>query len=135
MNKKRLVLSFPPQLVEQPVTYHLIKDFDLMINILRANVTAEAGRLVIEIEGEKGAIDKGIKYLAGLGVKIEALTQDIKWHKEKCTHCTACIPICPAAALVLDRKNMLVSFDNKKCIMCGLCISVCPYKAIELNYP
>lgn len=134
MNKKRLVLSFPPDLVEQPITYHLIKDYDLMINILRANVTAETGRLVIEIAGEKNSIDKGIKYLSSLGVTIEAVAQDIKWHKEKCTHCTACIPICPTAALALDRKNMLVSFDNKKCIMCGLCISVCPYKAIEIQF-
>ena len=135
MTKKRLVLSFPPKLVDQPVTYHLIKDYDLMINILRANVTPdEEGRLVIEIMGEKSAIDKGIKYLSGLGVKIQPVAQDVKWHKERCDHCTACIPICPTGALSLDRKTMQVSFDNKKCIMCGLCIPVCPYKAIEIFF-
>ena len=134
MNKKRLVLTFPPELVEQPVTYHLIKDYDLMINILRANVSAEEGRLVIEILGEKSAIEKGIKYLSGLGVKLEPVAQDIEWHKERCDHCTACIPICPTAALSLDRENMTVPFDNKKCIMCSLCVSVCPYKAIEILF-
>ena len=54
MIKRRLVLAFPPEMVEQPVTYHLIKDYELMVNILRANVTPnEEGRLVVEISGEK----------------------------------------------------------------------------------
>jgi len=50
MQKKRVVLSFPPQLIDQAVTYRLIKDFDLMINIMRARITPkEQGRLVVEI--------------------------------------------------------------------------------------
>ncbi|MBN3038711.1 MAG: (Fe-S)-binding protein, partial [Candidatus Omnitrophica bacterium] len=65
MTKKRLVLTFPTELLDQPVTYHLIKDYDLMVNILRANVTAdEEGRLIIEITGDKASVDKGIKYLS-----------------------------------------------------------------------
>lgn len=135
MTKKRLVLTFPAQLVDEPITYHLIKDYELMVNILRANVTAdEEGRMVIEISGEKPALEKGVKYLAELGVKVQPLAQDVKWHKERCDHCTACIPICPTAALSLDRKTMQVSFDSKKCIICGLCVPVCPYKAIEILF-
>ena len=103
MTKKRLVLTFPPELLDQPITYHLIKDYELMVNILRANVTPdEEGRLVIEMSGEKSAIDKGIKYLSGLGVKIQPVAQDVKWYKERCDHCTACIPICPTGALEAD---------------------------------
>jgi len=30
MKKQRVVLSFPPDKVEDPITYHLIKDYDLM---------------------------------------------------------------------------------------------------------
>jgi len=135
MTKKRVVLTFPTELLKQPITYHLIKDYDLMINILRANVTAdEEGRLVVEISGDKSAVDKGIKYLSDLGVKIQPVAQDVKWNKDKCDHCTACISICPTEALILDRKTMTVSFDNKKCIMCGLCIPACPYKAIEILF-
>ena len=54
MATKRLVLNFPPHLLDQPVTYQLIKKFDLMVNILRARVTPkEQGRLVVEITGRK----------------------------------------------------------------------------------
>ena len=64
MSKKRIVLTFPSRLVDQPITYHLIKDHNLMVNILRANITPkEEGRLVIEIGGNKKDMESGMNYL------------------------------------------------------------------------
>jgi ferredoxin len=135
MRKKRVVLTFPPNLIDQPIAYHLIKDYDLMVNILRGTITPrEQGRLVVELSGKRGDVDKGMAYLTGLGIEVQPLAQDIKWHEKKCTHCTACIPICPPSALALDREKMLVSFDKDKCIACELCIPVCPYKAVEIQF-
>ena len=135
MQKKRIVLTFPPNLLEQPITYHLVKDYDLMINILSAKVTPrEEGKLVMEISGKKKLVDEGLQYLSNLGVNIQPLAKDIAWYKEKCTHCTACITICPSGALALDRKEMLISFTKDKCIACELCIPACPYKAIEIQF-
>ena len=46
MAKKRIVLTFPPSLVSQPITYHLVKDYDLKFNIMRGVVTPdEEGRM------------------------------------------------------------------------------------------
>jgi len=42
MKKTRIVLSFPPSNVEEPVTYRLIKDYDLVVNILRASIDRES---------------------------------------------------------------------------------------------
>jgi ferredoxin len=135
MRKKRIVLTFPPNLIDQPIAYHLIKDYDLMVNILRGTITPrEQGRLLVELSGKRGDVDKGMAYLTGLGIEVQPLAQDIKWHEKKCTHCTACIPICPSSALALDREKMLVSFDKDKCIACELCIPVCPYKAVEIQF-
>jgi ferredoxin len=135
MAKKRLVLTFPPKLVEQPITYHLIKDYELKVNILRASITPnEEGRLVVEVDGESKDLNKGIDYLLGLGVEIQPLAQDVNWHEERCTHCTACVPICPTGALSLNQSNMNVFFDSEKCIACELCVCVCPYKAIEISF-
>lgn len=133
MQKKRVVLTFPPTLVGQPLTYHLVKDYDLMINILRATVTPnEQGRLVVELTGKKKMLDDGIAYLNGLGVEVQSLAQDIKWHEDKCTHCTACIPACPTQAMSVNRETMEVSFVKERCIACELCIAVCPFKALEV---
>ena len=133
MIKKRVVLTFPYEVVSQPIVYRLVKDYNLMINILRAKVTPqEQGRLVLEISGIKKELEAGIKYLAELNIDIQSLAQDIKWHENKCVHCTACIPHCPTHAIYLNRDTMEVSFDKQKCIACGLCISACPYQAIEI---
>lgn len=133
--KKRLVLTFPRETVEQPITYHLIKDYDLIVNILRAKINPEEeGKLVIEISGENEKIKKGMDYLESLRVGIQPLAQDIKWLEDRCTHCTACISICPSGALSVNRESMLVSFDSEKCILCKLCIPACPFKAVEILF-
>jgi len=133
MAKKRLVLTFPHSLIEQPITYKLVKEYDLLINILRARVTPEEeGKLVVDIEGKKANLDKGISYIKKLGLTVQPLTRDVRWNENRCTHCTACITICPTNALQVERKSMKVSFHSEKCIACELCIPACPYKAIEI---
>lgn len=133
MSKKRIVLTFPSRLVDQPITYHLIKDHNLMVNILRANITPkEEGRLVIEISGNKKDLESGMSYLNQIGVYVQPLAQEVGWHKDRCTHCTACISVCPSGAFVMNRKDMSVSFRKEKCIACELCIPICPYRAVEV---
>lgn len=74
MVKKRIVLTFPQSLVEQPITYHLIKDYDLMVNILSAKVNPnEEGRLVIEVSGKKQSFDKGMNYLKKLRCRTSTI--------------------------------------------------------------
>ena len=83
VRKKRVVLTFPPSLVDKPITYHLVKDYGLVFNILKARVTPrEEGRLVLEIEGKREDLNKGIKFLKSLGIRIEPLAQDIRWIKD-----------------------------------------------------
>ncbi len=134
MISKRIVLKFPPKLVDKPIVYKLVKDFDLVFNILRANVTPkEEGELVIELRGNKEKYAEGIKYLKNLGVKIQSLSKDVTRDEERCTHCGACITICPTGAFYVDRKSMKVIFDAEKCIACELCVRGCPPRAMKVK--
>ena len=36
MSKRKVVLNFPPHLIGQPITYRLIVDYNLIVNILQA---------------------------------------------------------------------------------------------------
>jgi Fe-S-cluster-containing dehydrogenase component len=135
MQKKRVVLSYPPHLVGEPVISKLVKDFDLMVNIMRARITPkEQGRLVLEITGKRQALEAGLNYLTEMGVEILPLAQDVKWHEDRCVHCSACISVCPTKALDIDRSKMEVSFKRDRCIACELCIPVCPYQAMEILF-
>jgi ferredoxin len=132
---RKVVLHFPSRLVDQPIIYRLIKEYDLSFNILKASVIPdEEGLVVLELSGEQENYDKGIKYLTKTGVKIESLSQSVLRNDERCTHCGACITICPTGAFELDRATRQVSFINERCIACGLCIKACPPRAMELHF-
>ncbi len=134
---KRVVLHFPKRLVEQPVIYHLVKDFNLEFNILRASITAEPeeeGLLVLQLKGEQEEYDRGVKFLLKSGVKIQSLSQDVTRNEARCTHCGACVTICPPGAFEIDPKTREVRFNDEKCVACGLCIKTCPPRAMEVHF-
>ena len=132
---KRIVLHFPKRLVDRPIVYRLIRDYNLEFNILKASVTPEEeGLMVLALKGEQEDYDKGISYLTKAGVKIQSLSQDVVRNEERCTHCGACITICPYGAFELDLVSRRVSFDDEKCIACGLCIKACPPRAMEVHF-
>ena len=135
MTSKRIVLHFPNRLVNQPIVYKLVKDFDLQFNILKAYVTPqEEGLMVLELTGKDEDFKKGILYLQSCGVKIQPLSQDVIRNKAKCTDCGVCVPICPTAALVVDTLTRKVHFYDNKCIACELCVKVCPTRAMEVHF-
>ena len=132
---KRIVLKFPQRLVERPIIYRLVKDYDLEFNILKASITPEQeGLLVLELKGEQVEYDKGIDFLIKDGVQIQSLSQDIIRNEERCTSCGACITVCPAGAFEVDPETRIISFNNEKCIACGLCIPACPPRAMEVHF-
>jgi len=135
MAKNRLVLRFPKESVEKPIISHLVKDYNLDFSILKAAITPnEEGVMVLEIEGDKNSISKGIKFLTDNNVGIEELTKDIQMNPDKCTACGACITICPSEALYRDPENFNIVFESDKCIACELCVSGCPYRAMEVQF-
>jgi len=132
---KRIVLHFPKRLVDRPIVYRLVKDYNLEFNILKALFTQEAeGLMVMEISGEQKNYDKGIRYLTESGVRIQSLSQEVTRNEQRCTHCGACITICPTDAFELDPLTKQVNFDNERCVACGQCIKACPPRAMELHF-
>jgi len=132
---KRIVLRFPRRLVDRPIVSRLVRDFNLDFNILKASVTPEEeGLLVLEMSGKQEDYDKGIDYLTRTGVRIQSLSQDVTRNEERCTHCGACITVCPANAFELEASTRQVNFIDEKCIACGLCIKACPPRAMELHF-
>ncbi len=135
MISKRIVLHFPHRLVDQPIVYRLVKEYNLKFNILKAYVTPqEEGLMVLELSGKNADYDRGIKYLSSCGVKIQPLSQDVIRNEVKCTHCGVCVPICPTGALVMDSLTRKVQFYDNKCIACELCVKVCPTRAMEVRF-
>jgi ferredoxin len=133
--KKRFIIRFKRNTIDKPVVYKLAKDYDLVFNILRANVSPKADSImVLEIEGEKENFEKGIHYLKDMGLDLEPIEQDINRDEQKCVHCGVCTSVCPPNALYIDRESMKVAFDYENCVACELCVKVCPVKAMNVFF-
>ena len=131
---KKIVLRFPPRLVDQPIIYRLVKDYELQFNILKASVTPnEEGIMVLELSGKKKDYDEAIRFLAGAGVEVQALIKDVSRQEDRCTHCGACVTMCPVGALIVNPQTKRIDFLDSKCIACGLCIKPCPVRAMEVR--
>lgn len=131
----RIVLHFPRRLLDQPIVCSLVRDFGLQFNILKAQVTPEEeGLMVMELWGEEESYQKGVDYLARIGLKIQPLSHDIRRDEEKCTHCGACVALCPSGALVVDPETRRIDFHHEKCIACELCVKACPPRAMEVCF-
>lgn len=136
MARCRVVLTFPPEKVQNPVAYHLVKDFDLKINILRARVDLnEEGKLLIEIENhDNESIQNGLQYARDQGVTVELVDRELQWEEDECIHCGACTAVCRSGALSLNAPDWRLTLDKQKCTACGLCVSACPVKVIKIDF-
>jgi hypothetical protein len=74
---RRLFVSFPEALVERPMIYELVKRFDVVPNIRRANVEAHSGWIILELEGDEPARDAAVAYLEELGCTVNRMEGDV----------------------------------------------------------
>ncbi len=135
MITKRIVVKFPPNLVDKPIACQLVKEYNLEFNILKASVTPrEEGVLVLELKGEDADYKAGLDFLKKQGLDIQPLEKDVVRNEDRCTHCGLCVGVCPTDALKVNPKTRKVEFDDSKCLACELCITACPTWAMELRF-
>jgi L-aspartate semialdehyde sulfurtransferase ferredoxin len=77
MARRRLRLTFPSGLVHEPIIYRLAKDFDIVVNIRRADVRADQGWVVLELDGDDEVLDRGLAWLSGQGVQVDPIERDV----------------------------------------------------------
>jgi L-aspartate semialdehyde sulfurtransferase ferredoxin len=134
MYSKKIVIRYTPDIVQQPVIYQLVKQYNLVFNILKARIfPRREGVIVLELSGLKENFDKGIRFLKEMGLKVEPLSKSVSQNIDKCVHCGACTAFCSTGALSFEKKSLKVLFDPEKCNGCELCVSACPVRAMEIN--
>jgi ferredoxin len=128
---KILILRFPKAEVRKPIVCYLVKDYDLIFNILNATILPrKEGVMVLELSGTRKNFKEGVKFLKSQGVQVQNASQEVKRDTNKCTQCGACTAVCPTGALHIVRPEMAVEFDETKCSVCELCIPVCPTRSM-----
>lgn len=77
MAKFRMKFTFPPERVTEPVIYGLGKDFNIITNIRRANVTKDRGWVILELEGTEDDVQRGINWVTSQGVRVDPISGDV----------------------------------------------------------
>jgi L-aspartate semialdehyde sulfurtransferase ferredoxin len=132
--KKRLVLTFPANRVEDPIVYHLIKDFDVLVNILNADITpGREGKLLVELKAPSENMSKAEEFMIHRNIKLSPAMKSILLREDDCVHCGSCSAVCFADALRMDTSTRKLIFSPEKCIACELCLKACPLSLFSLN--
>lgn len=77
MSTKRVKFTFVQELIKEPVIWKLAKQFDVVTNIRRADVTDDRGWVILELDGEAGEIERGLKWVEEQGVRVDPVYEDI----------------------------------------------------------
>ena len=134
MKTIKLTMYFSANGITKPITYHLIKDYNLQVNILHADISLNrVGKLTADITGEEKDIEAGLKFVEEQGVKYKLFTKSIIWQEDSCVHCGACTAVCPSGALRMDADSWSLTFDKEKCLVCELCVKACPLRVISVS--
>jgi hypothetical protein len=77
MAKQRVKFTFPQELITLPIIYELGKQFSIVTNIRRADVTEDRGWVVMEMEGAIEEIERSLAWVASKGVRVDPVQGDI----------------------------------------------------------
>ena len=69
----RVKLTFPESLVRTPIVSRLVKDFDVTLDIRRADIADSVGWIICEIDGEPAQLEAAVDGLRAEGVGVDLL--------------------------------------------------------------
>ena len=74
MAKRRVMLTYHPEISSEPIIYTLGQQFNLATNIHRADATESKGWIELELEGAEKDIEAGIAWAISKGVRVDVVT-------------------------------------------------------------
>lgn len=76
MPTRRFTLNFSEELLTEPIIYNLGQQFNIVTNILRADVTGDRGWVLLELDGEDEDIEAGITWAISRGMRVEPISDE-----------------------------------------------------------
>ena len=75
--RERVYLTFPKNLIKEPILSMLAKQFDVVFNIRGSTVTAEMALVAIELNGNRREVERAIGWLKNRGVTVEPIAKNV----------------------------------------------------------
>ena len=73
---RKIYLTFPQELIKEPIVFRLGHEFNVVTSVKAASVTNNIGFVALDLEGEPAELDRAIAWLKDKGVKVEPLENE-----------------------------------------------------------
>ena len=132
---KKVILTFPIDATDRPLTYDLIRTYNIKVNILKAEIQpGKTGSLLIEMDADALKIEQAIACLNDNGVTVSPVSSKISYDESRCINCGSCASACFSHALTIEAPDWKLQFNPEKCIACKLCLKACPLKLFKIEF-
>ena len=75
--REKIYLTYPPELIKEPIIYELGHKFAVITNVRGANVSDTMGLVALELDGTREEIDRAIAWLRSRGVTVEPIEKNV----------------------------------------------------------
>ena len=76
MAKRRVMLTFSPETITEPIIYNLGQQFKIVTNIRQADLAGDRGWIVLDFDGEEQDIEAGIAWATSRGVRAAPVNDE-----------------------------------------------------------
>jgi len=76
MAKRRVMLTYTPETITEPIIYNLGQQFKIVTNIRQADLAGDRGWIILELDGEEQNIEAGIAWVISRGVRVDPASED-----------------------------------------------------------
>ena len=77
MALRRIRLTFPETLIQEPIIYQMGHEFQVVTNIRMADVDERVGWVILELDGTDDEIQRAIDWTESKGVPVDPVTGDV----------------------------------------------------------
>ena len=78
MAKRRVMFTFSPEVITEPIIYTLGQQFRLITNIRRADLTEDRGYIILDLDGKEEDIEAGVAWATSKGVRVDPVNDGIR---------------------------------------------------------
>lgn len=77
MANLKVRITFPEDKIREPIIYNTGKNYNVVTNIRRADVTEKTGWVDLELVGEAAEIERAVEGMKAAGVKVDPIEKNI----------------------------------------------------------
>ena len=75
--RAKFYMTYPKELVKEPLIYWVSRKFEVITNIRSASVSEEIGIIALELDGTPEAIEAAVAWFRAQGVTVEPIEKNV----------------------------------------------------------